>query len=218
MKRLTGFLLAGLIGIAGAAADDFEDRCAALLPERLAPTADTGVVIVDVALRAYTPVETTIDHGVAVLSGIGKGLGIHNSRYQCTEFMVIPGLAPGRYRLVSLEGRISSITLTRRFLYPMPGDGYRIVNPHDWREGPQLYRVQPRRAPELEVEVRAGEVSYLGRLEVVRNPPPVHAVGIERLADAARERAARERLDQLIGAPATGASAPATAPPAAAQP
>lgn len=192
MKRLTGFLLAGLIGIAAAAADDFDDRCAALLPKRLAPTADTGVVIVDAALRAYTPVETTIDHGVAVLSGIGKGLGMHRSGYQCAEFMVIPDLAPGRYRLVSLEGRISSITLTRRFLYPMPGDGYRIVNPHDWREGPQLYRVQPRRAPELEVEVRAGEVSYLGRLEVVRSPPSIHAVGIERQADAARERAVRE--------------------------
>ncbi len=29
----------------------------------------------------------------------------------------------------------------------MPGDGYQVVNPHDWREGPQRYRVQPRRAP-----------------------------------------------------------------------
>lgn len=218
MKHLIGCLLAGLIGVADAAGDDFDRRCGQFVPPRIAPTAQTGVVIVDAALRAYTPLETPIDRGVAVLSGIGKGLGIHRSRYQCTEFMVIPDLAPGRYRLVSLEGRISSITLTRRFLYPMPGDGYRIVNPHDWREGPQLYRVQPRRAPELEVEVRAGEVSYLGRLEVVRNPPPFLAVGIERQVDTARERAARERLRQLIGAPATGASAPATAPPAAAQP
>ena len=218
MKHLIGCLLAGLIGVADAAGDDFDSRCDQFMPQRIAPTAQTGVVIVDAAVRAYTPVETAIDHGVAVLSGIGKGLGIHRSGYQCTEFMVIPDLAPGRYRLVSLEGRISSITLTRRFLYPMPGDGYRIVNPHDWREGPQLYRVQPRRAPELEVEVRAGEVSYLGRLEVVRSPPSIHAVGIERQADAARERAARERLRQLSGAPPTGASAPATAPPAAAQP
>lgn len=218
MKRLTGFLLAVLTGIASAAADDFDDRCAALLPARLAPTADTGVVIVDAALRAYVPVEMAIDRGVAVLSGIGKGLGIHSSRYQCTEFMVIPGLAPGRYRLVSLEGRISSITLTRRFLYPMPGDGYRVVNPHDWREGPQLYRVQPRRAPELEVEVRAGEVSYLGHLEVVRGQYSIHAVTVRLQADTAREQAARQRLAQLVGAPATGASPPATAPPAAAPP
>jgi hypothetical protein len=160
----------------------------------------------------------TIDHGVAVLSGIGKGLGIHLSCYQRTDFMIVPDLAPARYRLASLEGRVTSLTLTPRFLYPMPGDGYRIVNPHDWREGPQLYRVQPRRTPELEIEVRAGEVSYLGRLEVVRSPPSMYGVGIERQADAARERAARERLRQLSGAPATGASAPATAPPAAAQP
>lgn len=217
MKHLIGCLLALLVGGAAAAADDFERRCGPFVPEQLAPTAHAGVVIVDAALRAYTPAEMTIDYGVAVLSGIGKGLGMHRSGYQCTEFMVIPDLAPGRYRLVSLEGRISSITLTRRFLYPMPGDGYHIVNPHDWREGPQLYRVQPRRAPELEVEVRAGEVSYLGRLEVVRNPPSMYAVGIERHADPAREQAARQRLRQLSGAP-TGASAPATAPPAAAQP
>ncbi|ANX04740.1 hypothetical protein [Immundisolibacter cernigliae] len=218
MKHLIGCLLAGLIGVAGAAGDDFDSRCGRFVPPLIAPTAQTGVVIVDAALRAYTPLEMTVDHGVAVLSGIGKGLGMHRSSYQCAEFMVIPDLAPGRYRLVSLEGRISSITLTRRFLYPMPGDGYHIVNPHDWREGPQLYRVQPRRTPELEIEVRAGEVSYLGRLQVVRSPPSIHAVGIERQADAARERAARERLRQLSGAAATGASAPATAPPAAAQP
>lgn len=218
MKRLTGFLLAVLTGITSAAADDFDSRCGQFVPQHIAPTADTGVVIVDAALRAYVPVEMAIDRGVAVLSGIGKGLGIHSSRYQCTEFMVIPGLAPGRYRLVSLEGRVSSIILTRRFLYPMPGDGYRVVNPHDWREGPQLYRVQPRRAPELEVEVRAGEVSYLGHLEVVRGQYSIHAVTVRLRADTAREQAARQRLAQLVGAPATGASPPATAPPAAAPP
>ena len=47
--------------------------------------------------------------------GIGKGLGIHSSGYQCTQFMILADLPPGRYRLVALEGRISSITLTRRF-------------------------------------------------------------------------------------------------------
>jgi hypothetical protein len=218
MKHLIGCLLAGLSGVAGAAGDDFDSRCGQFVPQRIAPTAQTGVVIVDAALRAYVPVQMTIDHGVAVLSGIGKGLGIHSSGYQCTQFMILADLPPGRYRLVALEGRISSITLTRRFLYPMPGDGYQIVNPHDWREGPQLYRVQPRRRPELEVEVRAGEVSYLGRLEVVRSPPSIHAVDIERRPDAAREHAARERLRRLIGAPATGASPPAAAPPAAAPP
>lgn len=218
MKHLIGCLLAGLIGVAAAAGDDFDSRCGQFTPPQIAPTAQTGVVIIDAAVRAYTPLEMTVDHAVAVLSGIGKGLGMHRSGYQCTEFMVIPDLAPGRYRLVSVEGRLSSITLTRRFLYPMPGDGYHIVNPHDWREGPQLYRVQPRRAAELEVDVRAGEVSYLGRLQVVRRATSIHAVGIERQADAAREQAARERLRQLGSAPATGASAPATAQPAAAQP
>jgi len=218
MKHLIGCLLVCLFGTAHAAGDDFDSRCGRFVPAQIAPTAQTGVVIVDAALRAYTPAEMTIDYGVAVLSGIGKGLGIHRSSYQCTEFMVIPDLAPGRYRLASLEGRISSITLTRRFLYPMPGDGYQIVNPHDWREGPQLYRVRPRRTPELEIEARAGEVSYLGRLEVVRSPPSMYAVDIERHADPAREQAARERLRQLSGAPSTGASAPAVAPPAAAPP
>lgn len=218
MKRLIGCLLACLFGTAHAAGDDFDSRCGRFVPQRIAPTAQTGVVIVDAGLRAYVPVQMTIDHGVAVLSGIGKGLGVHSSGYQCTQFMILADLPPGRYRLVALEGRISSITLTRRFLYPMPGDGYQIVNPHDWREGPQLYRVRPRRRPELEIEVRAGELSYLGRLEVVRSPPSIHAIDLERQPDAARERAARERLRRLIGAPATGATPPAAAPPAAAPP
>ncbi len=219
MKHLIGCLLASLIGVADAAEDDFDSRCGRWLPQRIAPTAQTGVVIVDAALRAYVPVEMTIDRGVAVLSGIGKGLGIHRSGYQCTEFMVVADLAPGRYRLASIEGRVSAVTLTQRFLYPMPGDGYQVVNPHDWREGPQLYRVQPRRTPELEVEVRAGEVGYLGRLEVVRNRGSIHAVMIELQPDAAREQATRERLRRLAGLPpATDASPPAAPPPAAAQP
>lgn len=219
MKRLIGYLLAGLVCVAGAAEDDFDSRCGRLLPERIAPTARTGVVIVDATLRAYVPVETTIDRGVAVLSGIGQGLGTHSSRYQCTEFMVIPELLPGRYRLVSIEGRVSSFTLPKRFLYPMPGDGYQVVNPHDWREGPQLYRVQPRRAPELQIEVSAGKVSYLGRLEVLRGRSSIHAVIVTRQPDTARERAARERLRQLTGLqPATDASPLATPPRAMAQP
>lgn len=219
MKCLIGCLVAGLATVASAAGGDFDARCGRWLPDRLAPTADTGVVIVDAALRAYVPLEIPIDHGVAVLSGIGKGLGIHSSRYQCMEFMIIPGLAPGRYRLTSLEGPVSSFTLTRRFLYPMPADGYQVVNPHDWREGSQRYRVQPRRAPELEIEVRAGEVSYLGRLAVVRNRSSIHAVQVALQPDAAREQSARARLRSLTGlAPTTGASPraaqlPATAPP-----
>lgn len=219
MKRLIGCLLAALVGTASAAGDDFDNRCGRLLPQRLISSAQTGAVIVDAALRAYAPVEMTIDRGVAVLSGIGKGLGIHRSDYQCTEFMVMPDLPPGRYRLVSIEGRVSSSILPQRFLYPMPGDGYRVVNPHDWREGPQLYRVQPRRAPELEIEVRAGEVSYLGRLEVLRNRSSIHAVRIEVHPDAAREQTARERLRRLAGLPpATDASPLATPLLAAAQP
>lgn len=219
MKRLIGCLLAALVETASATGDDFDHRCGRLLPQRLTPTAETGVVIVDAALRAYAPVEMTIDRGVAVLSGIGKGLGVHSSRYQCTEFMVMPDLQPGRYRLVSIEGRVSSSILSQRFLYPMPGDGYQVVNPHDWREGPQLYRVQPRRTPELEVEVRAGEVSYLGRLEVLRNRSSIHAVRIEVQSDAAREQTARQRLRRLAGLPtATDASPLETPLPAAAQP
>ena len=160
MKRLIGCLFATWIGAVGAAQDDFNSRCGSSLPPKLAPTADTGVVIVDARLRAFAPVEMEIERAIAVLNGTQKGLGSRSSRYECTEFIVIPDLPAGRYRLSSLEGRVSSATLPERFLYPMPGDGYQVVNPHDWREGPQQYRVQPRRAPELEIEVTAGEVSY----------------------------------------------------------
>jgi hypothetical protein len=217
MKRLLGCLLACLLTAATASEDDFVRRCGPFQAQRLAPTADTGVVIVDAALRAYTPVEITLDYGVAVLSGVDKGLGVRSSAYTCTEFMVIAGLRPGRYRLSALEGHLSSVTLPRRFLYPMPNDGYQIVNPHDWREGPQRYRVQPPRTPELQVEVRAGEVVYLG-VEVVRTRFSSRAVTVQRRADADREQLARERLQRLIGAPATRASAPAARPPAAAAP
>lgn len=217
MKRLIACLFAAWAGVA--AADDFDRRCAGLLPDALAPTASTGVVVIDATLRAYTPAEVVIGQAVAVLSGTGSGLGIHNSAYQCSDFIVMPGLAPGRYRLTSLEGRISSLTLSRRFLYPLPNDGYQVVNPHDWREGPQLYRVEPRRAPELEVEVRAGAVSYLGALEVVRAQGSSQAVRVERRTDAQREQQARDRLARLAAnAPATGASRPAAPPPAAAAP
>lgn len=217
MKRLIGWLLAALLGGTATADDTFEQRCARWLPQPLAPTADTGVLIVDAALRAYIPAELDIGYGRATLTGIGKGLGTHTSDYQCMDFVVIPGLAPGRYRLSALEGQISSLTLSQRFLFPMPGDGYRVVNPHDWREGPQRYRVQPRRTPELEIEVRAGEVGYLGRVEVVRGRGSVHAVAVQRRNDPARERAALERLRRLGGL-ATGASPPAAAAPAAAAP
>lgn len=201
MKRLIGCLLAGLVGAAGATEDDFNSRCGSSLPTKLVPTADTGVLIVDATLRAYAPVQIPVDRGIAVLSGIGRGLGSRSSRYQCTEFMVIPDLPPGRYRLASIEGWVSSATLPERFLYPMPGDGYQVVNPHDWREGPQLYRVQPRRAPELEIEVVAGQVSYLGRVEVVRNHGSSHAVMVKLEPDAAREKTARQRLRRLAGLP-----------------
>ena len=201
MKRLIGCLLAAAVGLAHAAQDDFNSRCGSGLPAGLAPTADTGVVIVDAALRAYVPVEMPIPRGIAVLTGIGKGLGSRSSRYQCSEFMVMPQLPPGRYRLSSLEGLVSSAILPQRFLYPMPGDGYQVVNPHDWREGPQRYRVQPRRAPELEIEVKAGEVTYFGRLEVVRNRGSAHAVMVKLEPDAAREKLARARLRQLAGLP-----------------
>ncbi len=242
MKRLIGCLLAGLVGAVGAAEDNFNSRCGSSLPPKLAPTADTGVVIVDAALRAYVPVEMAVDRAIVVLSGQGKGLGSRSGRYQCTEFMIITDLPPGRYRLASLEGRVSSATLPERFLYPMPGDGYQVVNPHDWREGPQQYRVQTPRIPELEVEVKAGEVSYLGQVQVVRNRGASHAVTVKVEPDAGRERAARQRLRRLAGlpplnapqpeaepapapgsapadaTPATDASPPAAAPPAAAQP
>ena len=217
MKRLLGCLLACLLTAATAGEDDFVHRCGPFQAQRLAPPADTGVFIVDALLRASAPVEITLDYGVAVLSGIGKGLGVHSSAYSCTDFMVITGLRPGRYRLSALEGQVSSVTLPQRFLYPMPNDGYQIVNPHDWREGPQLYRVQPPRTPELQVDVRAGAVSYLG-VEVVRTRFSAHAVTVQRRTDAAREQLARERLQRIIGAPATDASAPAARPPAAAAP
>lgn len=213
MKRLIGCLLAASVGLAHAAEDDFNSRCGSGLPKSLAPTADTGVVIVDAALRAYVPVEMPVPRGIVTLSGTGKGLGSRSSRYQCTEFMVLPELAPGRYRLSSLEGMVSSAILPQRFLYPMPGDGYQVVNPHDWREGPQRYRVQPRRAPELEVEVKAGEVTYFGRLEVVRNRGSAHAVMVKLEPDAAREKQARARLRQLAGLPPINEPPPESAPP-----
>ena len=218
MKRLIACLFAAWSGVA-AADDDFAHRCAGLLPDALAPTASTGVVILDATLRAYTPAEVVIGKALAVLAGTTSGLGTHNSAYQCSDFIVMPGLAPGRYRLTSLDGRISSLTLSQRFLYPLPNDGYRIVNPHHWREGSQLYRVEPRRAPELEVDVRAGAVSYLGALEVVRAQGSSQAVRVERRADAQREQQARDRLARLAAnAPATGASRPAAPPPATAAP
>lgn len=219
MKRLIGWLVAALLGGTAAADDTFEQRCARWLPQPLAPTADTGVVIVDAELRAYVPAELDIEYGRATLTGIGKGLGTHTSDYQCMRFVVIPGLAPGRYRLSALDGQISGLTLSQRFLFPMPGDGYQVVNPHDWREGPQHYRVQPPRTPALEVEVKAGAVSYLGLLDVVRHRRSTYAVTVQRRDDPARERAALERLRRLAGlAPATGASAPAAAAPAMAAP
>lgn len=214
MKCLIGCLLAASVGLAHAAEDDFNSRCGSGLPARLAPTADTGVVVLDATLRAYVPVEMPITRGIAVLTGTGKGLGSRSSRYQCAEFMVLPELPPGRYRLSSLEGLVSSAILPQRFLYPMPGDGYQVVNPHDWREGPQRYRVQPRRAPELEVEVKAGEVTYFGHLEVVRNRGSAHAVVVKLEPDAAREKLARARLRQLAGLPPVNEPAPEPAAPA----
>ncbi|WP_372720545.1 hypothetical protein [Immundisolibacter sp.] len=215
MKRLIGCLLTALIGTTSAVSaveDDFNSRCGSSVPPQITPGTDTGVVIVDAALRAYVPVEMMVDRGIAVLSSLERGIGSRASRYQCTELMVIPNLPPGRYRLVSLEGQVSSMTLPQRFLYPMPGDGYQVVNPHDWRQGPQTYRVQLPRLPELEVEVKAGAVSYLGQVQVLRNRGSSHAVKAELAPDAARERVARQRMHRLAGLPPAGLQLPTAVP------
>ncbi len=88
------------------------------------------------------------------------------------------------------------------------------------------YVTSPEGGHHLLVEGRLGERVHgprEARLEVVDGREQHRAV--EHLAQLeagslrrAREQAARDRLRQLGSAPATGASAPATAPPAAAQP
>lgn len=112
---------------------DFTD-CQAQAPPAPLLTPDTGALVLRAELRAYTPLATPLGAARATLHGGDSFTGTVTSSAQCGELIVFPRLAPGRYRLAAVEGRVSAFTAQRGFLFEMPQDGYRIIAPRGAQE------------------------------------------------------------------------------------
>lgn len=153
----------------------------AALPARA--TEATGELIVSATVRAFTPVQVVPSSARAIVAGPLPGGRIHAGTVGPLPCLTLGPLAPGRYRLHSLETRISTFTARLRFLLPEPDDGYRV--PGERRLGGfQLYRVLVPRAAEFEVEVLPGQRSVLGHIDVTRRPRRTWGVQVLRVTPA----------------------------------
>lgn len=157
--------------------------CAAQAPAAPLMTPDTGALVLRAALRAYTPVATRLAPARATLHGGDSFTGTVTSSAQCAELIIFPRLAPGRYRLASVEGRVNAFTAQRGFLFEMPQDGYRIIAPRGDPGTRVLYRVPLPRDPEYLVQIAPGEVRHLGVLRL--DAQPGRRFGVQPRLDAA---------------------------------
>lgn len=161
---------------------DFTD-CQAQAPPAPLLTPDTGALVLRAELRAYTPLATPLGAARATLHGGDSFTGTVTSSAQCGELIVFPRLAPGRYRLAAVEGRVSAFTAQRGFLFEMPQDGYRIIAPRGAQGARVLYRVPLPREPAYRVQVAPGEVRHLGVLRL--DPQPGRRFGVQPRLDPA---------------------------------
>ena len=202
-RTLTGglaFAVALALPAPPAAAEQTADfaGCAAQAPPAPLLTPDTGALVLRAALRAYTPVATRLAPARATLHGGDSFTGTVTSSAQCAELIVFPRLAPGRYRLASVEGRVNAFTAQRGFLFEMPQDGYRIIAPRGDPGTRVLYRVPLPRDPDYVVQIAPGEVRHLGVLRL--DAQPGRRFGVQPRLDAApptaplREWLARQYL------------------------
>lgn len=169
----------------------------------------SGSLVVAATVRAYIPAELKLAQARAVVVGPLPGGDVHSGEAASTPCLPVEDLPPGRYRLLALEGRVSTVTARPRFLYPDPDEGYRV--PGERRlDGFQLYRVLVPKDPAFEVEVQPGDRALLGHIDVVRKPRSVWGVAVRRTAtpDPAQTCQASGNSAASSGATSTMRSAP----------
>lgn len=174
-----------------------------------APGEPAGELIVSATVRAFTPVQVVAISARAIVAGPLPRGRTHAGPVGPLPCLVLGALPPGRYRLHSLEARISTFTARLRFLLPDPDDGYRV--PGERRLGGfQLYRVLVPRAAEFEVEVLPGQRSVLGHIDVTRRPRRTWGVQVLRVApaDAAQTCQAAGNSAAGIGTTSTSRAVP----------
>lgn len=176
--RFSALFLATLLlpAAALAAVESTDPEWCANYRVSLADSPDTGRVVVHTALLAHMRISVPVNPVKVTLSGIGNHLPILTSDVQCANLVVFNQVPPGEYRLQSMEGNVSVFTAPERFLFPLPGDGYRLI----FTGGQSaLYRVTVPRDLAAIIDVRAGETSFAGKLTTLVSPRHPWSVGVE---------------------------------------
>lgn len=169
-----------------------------------------GTLVVSATVRAFIPAEVALTQARAVMVGPLPGGEVHTGEVADAPCLPLGALAAGRYRLLALEGRVSTFTARTRFLFPDPDDGYRV--PGERRLGGfQLYRVLVPESKDFEVDVQPDARAVLGHVEVVRKPHSTWGVAVQRVPPAP------DQTCQDSGSSAAGSGATANVRPAPAR-
>ena len=141
----------------------------------LASNEETGRLIIHTSLVAHMRISMPVNPVRVTVTGLEENLPIVTSEPQCSGLVVIDQLPPGDYRLLSIEGNVDLFTAPKRFLHPLPGDGYRLI----LSTGNQgLYRVPIDPDLNAVATVKAGETTLFGSLSVSANPRRIWAIDI----------------------------------------
>ncbi|MBL4622958.1 MAG: hypothetical protein JKY89_11210 [Immundisolibacteraceae bacterium] len=136
---------------------------------------ETGRLVIHTSLVAHMRISMPVNLVRVTITGLDNDLPIVTSKPQCSGLVVIDQLPPGDYRLQSIEGNVDLFTAPKRFLYPLPGDGYRLI----LTGGTQgLYRVPLPRDLGTPVTIKAGETTLAGSLNISANPRRIWAIDI----------------------------------------
>lgn len=195
--RTICLLLLYLFSTHAIASDAPPEWCRQLLPE-LEQSSDLGRLVISSQLIAHMRIGVPVDPVSITLTGVGENLPVVTSSPQCSAAVVFDQLPPGQYRIASIEGSLNILTAPNRFLYPLPGDGYRIIF-----TGGQtaLYRVPVPHELSPVVEVTAGETSFAGELVISPNPRRIWAIDKGWDHQLAARIASCERFNKLSGDP-----------------
>ena len=141
----------------------------------LGSNVDTGRLIIHASLVAHMRISMPVNPVRITVTGLGENLPIVTSEPQCSDLVVIDQLPPGDYRLQSIEGNVDLFTAPKRFLHPLPGDGYRLILTG---ASQGLYRVPVARDLDAVVTIKAGETALFGSLNISANPRRIWAIDI----------------------------------------
>jgi hypothetical protein len=142
------------------AADTPADWCSSYQVP-LTQTPDRGRAVISATLLANMRLPIPVNPVKVTLVGVEKHLPVVTSSLQCSHLVVFDALPPGEYRLQSIEGKVDLFTAPKRFLYPLPQDGYQLV----FTGGNSgLYRAQVPRKLGAIIKAQAGETTFAGAL------------------------------------------------------